>query len=127
MARLVTIVNETNATLPRVAFADIAKSALGPRYHLSVVVTSPARMKELNTIYRDKKEPTDILSFPLTGDEGEIYLCLEEAAREARKFGREFENFVAFLFIHGCVHLKGYDHGATMERIESGLRKKYGI
>ncbi len=87
----------------------------------------PARMKELNFMYRNKNEPTDILSFPLSKTEGEMYICLSEAKKEAKKFDRKPENFLAFLFIHGCVHLKGYDHGGTMERLEVKFRRKFKI
>jgi ssRNA-specific RNase YbeY (16S rRNA maturation enzyme) len=45
----------------------------------------------------------------------------------AKDFDRSYENFIYFLFIHGCVHLKGYDHGSTMERIEAKFRKEFGI
>lgn len=127
MTRRITIVNETDATLPEVAFSAIAKSILGTRYELTVIFTSSERMKKLNTIYRNIEKPTDILSFPLAGDQGEIFICLSEAKKEMKKFDRNFENFVSFLFIHACVHLKGYDHGSTMERIEAGIRKKFGV
>jgi len=126
MAR-VSIINETKATLPRVAFDAIKEKALGKDYKLSVIIVSPERMKKLNTIYRDIEEPTDILSFPFSETEGEIYLCLPEVRKEAKKFDRSYENFMSFLFIHGCVHLKGHDHGATMERIEAQIRKEFGI
>jgi len=121
------IANETRASLPRVRFAAIKAAALGSRYALNLVFARPARMKKLNRIYRGKDRPTDILSFPIAVNEGEIYICSSEARREAKKFGRSYGNFIAFLFIHGLVHLKGYDHGATMERIEAGLRKKFKI
>lgn len=123
----VSVTNETKATPPRVAFDAIKEAALGKDYRLSVVIVSPARMEKLNTIYRDIEEPTDILSFPLSENEGEIYLCLPECRKEAKKFERTYENFMSFLFIHGCVHLKGHDHGATMEAIEAKLRKRFKI
>lgn len=123
----VTIINETKATLPRVAFDEIKGAVLGKAYILNVIVTSAAGMEKLNSIYRNKEEPTDILSFPLSKKEGEMYLCLPEARKEAKKFGRSYENFLSFLFIHGCVHLKGHDHGATMESIEAKLRTRFGI
>ena len=126
MAR-VSVTNETKATLPRVAFDAIKEAALGKAYKLNVIVVSPARIKKLNTMYRDIEKPTDILSFPLSEDEGEIYLCLPETRKEAKNFDRPYENFLSFLFIHGCVHLKGYDHGATMERIEAKIRSEFGI
>ena len=126
-AARISLINETSATLPRVAFRAMAQAALGKNYQLTVIFTTPARMKKLNTIYRDIEKPTDILSFPVSEKEGEIYLCLPEARKEAKKFDRKYENFLSFLFIHGCVHLKGHDHGATMERIEARLRAQFGI
>ena len=45
----------------------------------------------------------------------------------AKDFERTGATFVAFLFIHGCVHLKGLDHGSKMEAIEERIRQKFGI
>jgi probable rRNA maturation factor len=123
----VNITNETKHKLPKVEFEAIAKEILGEDYILNVVIVSPGKIKKLNTIYRDKEVPTDILSFPISKDEGEMYICVEETKKEAIKFERSYENFFPFLFIHGCVHLKGYDHGAIMESIEAKVRKQFGI
>lgn len=100
---------------------------LGKDYGLSWAFISENEIRRLNRIYRNIDAPTDILSFPLSKKEGEIYICLTEAKKEAPKFGREYENFLGFLFIHGLAHLKGYDHGSTMESIETKFRKKFGI
>ena len=108
-------------------FEQMKIAILGKSYDLSVAFVSSTRMKELNLSYRNINKPTDILSFPLSENEGEIYICLSEARKEARKFDRSYENFLAFLFIHGLVHLKGFDHGSTMESIEARFRKKFGI
>ena len=109
------------------AFAAIKAASLGKSYSLSLNFVSPAEIKKLNLIYRNIKTPTDILSFPLSKKEGEIYICLSEARKEMKKFDRTFTNFIAFLFIHGCVHLMGRDHGAIMEGIEKKLRAKFGV
>ena len=100
---------------------------LGKEYDLSFAFISPAKIKLLNFTYRSINKPTDILSFPLSKKEGEIYICKSEARKEAKKFDRKYENFLRFLFIHGLVHLKGYDHGSTMENIEAKFRKQFGI
>ena len=117
-----TLIRKSTATLPRVAFAVMAKKILGPKYSLSLVITTPAHMRKLNLIYRNKNKPTDILSFPLSKTEGEMYICPSEARKEMKKFDRTYKNFLGFLFIHGCVHLIGYDHSATMEGIEAKWR-----
>ncbi len=122
-----TLIKETRESIPRVSFVEIKNEILGKKYALNLIITTPARMKELNTIYRDKEHATDILSFPISDTEGEMYISLEETKKMAPKFDRSFENFFAFLFIHGCTHLKGHDHGAIMEGIESKIRRKFNV
>lgn len=114
-------------TFPLERFRAIKDHVLGENYRLSVVSTFPQQIRKYNLMYRDINKATDILSFPLSDTEGEIYLCNEEIIHEAKKFDRSYDNFVLFLFIHGCVHLKGYDHGATMEEIEVKVRTKFGV
>ena len=122
------IINEARSGIHAGArFLSIKKAALGQAYHLNLIFAAPSQVKKLNLIYRDKDRSTDILSFPLSQDEGEIYICPAEARKEAKNFGRSYEDFVFFLFIHGCVHLKGHEHGATMESIEAKLRKRFRI
>ena len=70
------LVNETRGKIPRAAFAAVKDAALGKNYKLTLIVTTPARIKKLNTIYRDIEKPTDILSFPVSKDEGEIYMSV---------------------------------------------------
>lgn len=123
----VTLTNETRATMPRAIFRAIADFALPADYALNVVYTTPAKIRKFNLIYRDKNKPTDILSFPLSKKQGEIYICPSEARREAPAFERVYPNFIKFLFIHGCVHLKGYDHGVTMENIEKDIRRVFKV
>jgi len=127
MSSSFSLINETAEKLPFIDFTGIKKAVLGQDYSLNLIIALPESLKKLNTIYRDKEEATDILSFPLSETEGEIYICPEEARKEAVKFGRTYENFLAFLFIHGCVHLKGYDHGKEMEKEEEKIRMIFGI
>ena len=108
-------------------FKDMKKAILGKDYDLSFAFISAEKIKKLNKIYRNINKPTDILSFPLSKKEGEMYICLSEARKESKKFDRKYENFLHFLFIHGLVHLKGYEHGSTMENIEEKFRKKFGV
>ncbi len=121
------IVNSTKGTLPRVPFARIKDEAMGKNYSLSLVFVGERRSRKLNRTYREKDKSTNILSFPLDKMTGEIFICLAVARRQAKSFERSFDNFIAFLFIHGCMHLKGFDHGSTMDRAEAKLRKKFSI
>jgi probable rRNA maturation factor len=84
-------------------------------------------MRGLNKKYRGKDYATDILSFPLEKNVGEIFICKEAALPKSRDFGRAFDNYLSYLFIHGLCHLKGMTHGATMERQERKIRKQFGV
>ncbi len=121
------ITNETKSTLPSVPFASIKNAALGENYCLSLVFVSNAKSQEINKTYRDKDKPTNILSFELDKDSGEIFIAPAVAKKEAKDFERTYDNFIAFLFIHGLMHLKGMDHGSTMDTAEEKLRKQFGI
>ena len=122
-----TLINETKSKIPSIPFEGIKDACLGEAYSLNLIFTTSERIKQLNTIYRDKEAATDILSFPISDTEGEIYISETESRAEAKKFGRDYDNFIGFLFIHGCTHLKGHDHGDIMEGIEIEIRKKFGI
>jgi probable rRNA maturation factor len=108
-------------------FELIKNTILGEKYELSLVFTTTKEILKLNKIYRNIKKPTDILSFPLSDTTGEIFICLSETKKKMVDFKRTYENFLTFLFIHGLVHLKGYDHGDKMEKVEIKFRQKFGI
>jgi probable rRNA maturation factor len=108
-------------------FELIKKAVLGSKYELSFVYISAQKIQELNKIYRKINKPTDILSFPLSKTSGEIFICKTEVKKMMAEFGRTYNNFLAFLFIHGLVHLKGYDHGPKMEKMEQKFRRKFGV
>lgn len=121
------ITNTTKSKLPDFDFEKMKNAVLGKKYELSVIIIGKKEIQKLNREYRDINKPTDILSFPLSDDFGEIYINPEMTRIEAKKFDRDYDNFFAFLFIHGLVHLKGFDHGSTMENIEAQFRKKFHI
>lgn len=122
-----TITNKTKGALPSVPFAKIKDSAMGKDYSLSLVFIGERRSKQLNNSYRQKNKSTNVLSFTLDKKNGEIFITPAVVKRQTKKFDRNFNNLIAFLFIHGLMHLKGMDHGSTMERAEEILRKKFRI
>lgn len=107
-----------NGTIPSMPFLPIKEKILGKNYDLTVVFCSPKESQAKNKEYRDKDYPTNILSFPLSQKEGEIYISLSTARRDAKKFGMSYEKFLHLLIVHGCLHLKGHEHGSTMEELE---------
>ncbi len=112
---------------PCLPFLKIKEAALGKKYDLSLVFISSIRSKTLNKTYRGKDKPANILSFPLSETEGEIFIDLKEASRNAKNFDRKYKNFVALLFIHGLLHLKGFSHGSKMESEEEKIIKKFNL
>jgi probable rRNA maturation factor len=84
-------------------------------------------MQLINRDHHFKDKPTNILSFPLDTTTGQIFICPEYARKEAPDFERTYENYLAFLFIHGLIHLKGHDHGSIMETEEQKIRNQFGI
>lgn len=91
------------------------------KYELSLVFVDKKFSHQLNKKFRGKDGPTNILSFPLAKNSGEIFIDLDTAKKEAKDFDMTFREFVIFLFIHGLLHLKGMEHGATMEKRERTL------
>jgi len=92
----------------------IKEEVLGKKYDLSLVFAPASLMKKLNKKYRGKAKIATVLSFPLSKDEGEIFINLHQK-----------KHHPLFLFIHGICHLKNFEHGAKMEEQEKKLLKKY--
>lgn len=99
-------------------FSAIKNDILGKKYSLSIAYVSGQKSRELNKKYRKKDKATNILSFALRKNEGEIVLCPAVIRKEAKSFDRTFEQFLGFLVIHGMLHLKGLKHGKKMEKLE---------
>lgn len=110
-----------------IQYEKMAHSYLGVAYELSLVFCTKRTMRKLNRETRNKDYATNVLSFPLSETSGEMFICLPVCRKQHKDFDRSFKNFVAFLYVHGLVHLKGHDHGATMDKQEASLRKQFNI
>ncbi len=106
---------------PRLPYEEIKDTVLGKNYSLSLIFIGEKRARNLNTEFRKATYVPNVLSFPLTKNAGEIYITPRVAHTESKKFNMTPNGYIGFLFIHGLLHLKGYPHGATMDRLE----KKY--
>jgi probable rRNA maturation factor len=127
MSETFEITNKTKGKLPRLPFVQMKEAVLGKDYELSLVFVSEKESHKINLAHRQKDKPTNILSFELDKKSGEIFICPAYAKKEAPLFERTYSNYIAFLFIHGLMHLKGYDHGSTMENEEVKIRKQFSI
>lgn len=123
----VSIRTTVRTTVPRLPFEDIATEILSERYDLSLVICGDALAQRMNRTYRKKTYSPNVLSFALDQYEGEIFLNVECAKREARKYGVSLRARLALLFVHGCFHLKGLDHGRKMESEEARILKKLNL
>ncbi len=122
-----TLKRTTPLSLPKEGrvLTQIVHDVLGASYDLSVVFIGDAKSRNLNRTHRKKDRPTNVLSFPLSKNSGELYIDLPLSIREAPSFDSTPRAHVYFLFIHGLLHLKGLDHGTHMEREERRLMKKF--
>ena len=116
-----TIKNMTKGKLPRLPFQSIKNKILGVQYEFGLSLLTPEKQKEINHKYRGKNETTNILSFPLSKNSGEITIDPVKVRKDAPLFNMTYTNFLKYLLIHGCLHLKGFEHSSIMEKEE----KKY--
>jgi probable rRNA maturation factor len=85
------------------------------RYELGLHLVASPEMALLNETFLRHSGPTDVITFdhlespdaPLL--HGEIFICLDEAVRQARAFRTTWQNELARYIIHGVLHLRGYD------------------
>jgi probable rRNA maturation factor len=106
-----------------------------PQAELSVVLLDEAAMTRLHEEFMDETGPTDVLAFPMDelrpGDEdndpepgllGDVVLCAEVAAAQAKQAGHSLLDELDLLCTHGILHLLGYDHHEPDEE-----RQMFGI
>jgi len=120
-------IKRTVADTVRLPFERMAAAALPKGYQLSLVICGDRLAQRMNQEYRKKTYRPNVLSFPLSKTEGEIFLNIRKAEREARQEGVSTNARAALLFVHGCFHLAGEKHGDKMESHESKVLKKFGF
>jgi probable rRNA maturation factor len=127
-----------------------------PASALTICLVGNAEIAKWNRLYRGKNRPTDVLSFAtdephskqrirkLSGKRatfarraassprylGDIAIAPAVARQNARHLGRDFDNEMRILILHGILHLMGYDHEADegqMDRREMRLRRHLGL
>ncbi len=105
---------------------------------VSIRIVTPAESRRLNLRYRGQDKPTNVLSFPCTPPAGlrplplgDLVICAQVVAREARAQGKSAEAHWAHMTVHGVLHLLGYDHerareAARMEALEKKILERLG-
>ena len=112
------------------AVVERATAALGKGAgEVAIVLGRDALLHRLNSAFRGKDAPTDVLSFEGargTGVLGDVVISIDAAERNARAQGHGLAQELDLLVLHGWLHLLGYDHErdqGTMKRIERRLRR----
>lgn len=130
----IAVTNESDADadldrLHRLAAFLLDDLRLDAGCELSVLLVDEPRMADLHVTWMREPGPTDVLSFPMdelrepapgepapSGTLGDIVLCPAVAARQAAERGRTTDDELAFLVVHGTLHLLGHDHADDAER-----------
>lgn len=90
-------------------------------FYVSVILTTPDVIKNINQEFRNIDKETDVLSFPMFEKNeiqnimeeetlGDIVISLEQVKRQAKEYGHSFERELAYMLVHGFYHLMGEDH-----------------
>ena len=84
-----------------------------PAARIGIIYLGDKKMKLLNTQFLHHHYTTDVLSFPLSAGnevlEGEVYVNVQQAKRQAPEFGADVRTELRRLVVHGVLHLAGYD------------------
>lgn len=145
------IINESSTPLDEKqqrALTEVAAEAVKPEFNpdeveIGLTLVDDEAIAALNEQYRSVAAATDVLSFPLwTRDQladvrahpekyperplllGDVVISLETARRQAEEYGHSFGREIAFLLVHGILHLLGYDHGDEASRAEMRAKEE---
>ena len=131
--------------LQLLAEAALAAEEVSPPVELGIVVTDDSTVRRLNRFYRGIAKTTDVLSFALTEDVadfitphdgvsrlGEVIISYPRAVAQAEERSHSVEREIAWLLVHGILHLLGYDHQddateARMRQREEALLKEIDV
>jgi probable rRNA maturation factor len=113
---MIEINNFTSSVVDKAGLYTVAKKVLKGENRetetLSLAFINKSEIKKLNKKFRKKNKATDVLSFELSekGYLGEIVICPEVVKENAKKYGVSAKEEMLKVFVHGILHLLGYDH-----------------
>ncbi len=130
----------------RVVERALAAEGIVGAAEITLVITDDEEIRALNDAHRGIDEPTDVLSFPLEesplggGDAsvfvtppevvrhlGDIVISYPRAEAQAREYGHSIRRELAYLTVHGCLHLLGYDHEDEADREAMRVREEAAL
>ena len=135
------LINDFQKNLNKILSEIYKKSDLintNKKHSVSILFSGDVKIIELNSRYRSINAPTNVLSFPFSSKKnndfflGDIIYSAETIFKEAKKEKKSFNNHLIHLFIHGLLHLVGYDHqtkdqAKVMEDLEIKILKDLKI
>ncbi len=125
--------NNTDFVLDTARLQTIADTRT--RRDIELILCDDTMIQELNRTHRHIDTATDVLSFPLEGDHdhlplGTIVISLDHARAKAAELGHTTGEEIVLLFVHGLLHLMGYDHETDtgeMRKLEQDLLREFGL
>ena len=99
---------------------------------MNIIFVNDDEIQKINKEYRNIDRVTDVISFALndekdflikTDEIGDIFICIDQAKRQAEEYGHSLDREIGFLSVHGYLHLHGYDH-MTKEDEEIMFKKQ---
>lgn len=110
---MIDIDNSTNYEIDLTSLEEIAQEVTSK--DIELIITENEEIQELNREHRNIDKATDVLSFPMEFDMpnmpvGSIVISVDFVNDKAREYNHSFNDELKLLFIHGLLHLVGYDH-----------------
>lgn len=133
------IFNKTEEKIDKNFVRKVVKHTLkkmeAEKSEVNIIFVGLEEIHEINKTYRNVDRPTDVISFALEDTEdvtvyeervlGDIYICLDKVHEQAKEYGHTEIREMAFLIVHGLLHLLGYDHMIKEEeKIMFGLQEE---
>lgn len=98
--------------------------------YISIILTNPKNIQEINKEHRNIDNPTDVLSFPMFEKNelenthfenlevlGDVVISIEKVKEQAIEYGHGFDRELAYMVVHGFYHLIGYDHMIEEDKV----------
>lgn len=115
-------IDEYRDIYPRLLEKSLKMLCVTTNVIMSVTFVDENTIHEINKTYRNIDRPTDVISFAFLDDKnekivgdipldlGEIYICYDVADKNRLSYNNSLKRELCFLFVHGLLHLLGYDH-----------------
>lgn len=116
---------EMMALVKRVVKRVIQLEKVENALEVSILITNNQEIKALNAEYRQQDVATDVLSFAMDAEYlGDIVISMDKVLEQAEKYGHSVERELAFLTVHGLLHLLGYDHQVASDQLRMRQREE---